>query len=137
MTFEEIRASSERCFGCGQDNEVGLKLQFYEVEKGVVRAKTILSTFYQGYSGIAHGGIICTLLDEAMAYAALYASQSGRVSTARMETRFSKPVPIGKEIHIRGWVAGRRRNILETEGDIQSPDGNILASATGKYVWRK
>ncbi|HWP49540.1 MAG TPA: PaaI family thioesterase [Candidatus Limnocylindrales bacterium] len=135
MTFEEIRASADRCFGCGQDNQVGLKLQFHEVEKGVVRAKTILSTPYQGYNGIAHGGIICTLLDEAMAYAALYASRPGRVSTARMETRFSKPVPIGKEIYIMGWVAGRKRNILETEGKIQSPDGDILASATGKYVW--
>jgi len=134
MTFEEIRAIANRCFGCGQANEAGLKLAIRESERGTVSAKTILSAQYQGYNGIAHGGIVCTLLDEIMAYAVLYAREPGKVSTARMEVRFSKPVPIGKEIIVSGRVLAEKRNIFETEAEICSIEGDILASATGKYM---
>jgi uncharacterized protein (TIGR00369 family) len=137
MTFEEIRASADKCFGCGPGNEIGLKLKFHEVEKGVVQTKTILLPPYQGYASIVHGGIVSTLLDEAMAYAALYSSDPGHVATAWMEVRFSKPVPIGKELTLIGRITQKKRNILETEGEIRSIDGDVLASSAGKYVWKK
>lgn len=136
MTFEEIQAIAENCFGCGQANEIGLKLRFHKAGEGIVQAKTVLSTQYQGYTGIVHGGIVCTLLDEVMAYVVLYFNEPGKVSTARMEVRFSKPVPVEKEITLIGRLVTRRRNIFEAEAEIKSTDGVTLASATGKYVRR-
>ena len=137
MTFEEIRVSADRCFGCGQGNEVGLKLKFQEIEKGVVQTKIVLSAAYQGYNRVVHGGIVCTLLDEAMAYAALYSSDPGHVATAWMEVRFLKPVPVGKELTLVGRITQKKRNILETEAEIRSPSEEVLASSVGKYFWEK
>ena len=59
-----------RCFACGPDNAIGLRLHFERVDDGAVRARTSLRPEFQGWQDIAHGGIALALLDEAMAHAA-------------------------------------------------------------------
>ena len=56
------------CFACGKDNPVGLKLKIVK-DGDEARGEFIVSEFYQGWRGYVHGGIIFTILDEAMAYA--------------------------------------------------------------------
>ena len=55
-----------KCFACGPNNPIGLKLDFQFSGDSYV-AKFTPSAQYQGYDGITHGGIVSTLLDEAMA----------------------------------------------------------------------
>ena len=59
------------CFGCGQNNPIGLKLTF-KWDGKTAKAEFTPNEFYQSWSGIVHGGIIICLLDEAMGYAALF-----------------------------------------------------------------
>ena len=53
------------CFACGQNNPIGLKLKFVEIAGRYV-AKCVMDKNYQSFNGVLHGGIITTLLDEAM-----------------------------------------------------------------------
>ena len=103
-----------RCFACGPENEIGLRLHFERIDdggEGAVRARTVLRPDFQGWQGIAHGGIALALLDEAMAHAAGAAGQRG--VTATMSARFRKPVPLGEPIDVEGRVRWMRRNVLD------------------------
>jgi uncharacterized protein (TIGR00369 family) len=121
------------CFACGPANPIGMHLHFDRDQDGTVaRAHVTLAEHYQGWRGIAHGGIVMALLDEAMAHAAGYAGYRG--VTANVEVRFRKPVPLGKPIEARGWVSWRRRNVLGVEAQIVEPGGGVLAHAKGSFV---
>jgi acyl-coenzyme A thioesterase PaaI-like protein len=101
---------------------------------GVV-ARVQLASDYQGWRGIAHGGIVMALLDEAMAHAAGFAGHRGL--TATVSVRFRKPVPLEAPIEVRGRVTWQRRNVLGVEGRVFDGNGDLLARAEGSFVSRK
>jgi acyl-coenzyme A thioesterase PaaI-like protein len=123
------------CFACGPSNPIGMHLHFDRNadEEGVL-ARIELAPLYQGWRGIAHGGIVMALLDEAMAYAAGFAGHRG--VTASVSARFRKPVPLEQPIEIRGRVTWQRRNVLGVEATILDRAGNVLARAEGSFVSR-
>jgi uncharacterized protein (TIGR00369 family) len=123
------------CFACGPTNPIGLHVHFDRAEDAEgVRARLHLAPLYQGWRGIAHGGIVMALLDEAMAHAAGFAGHRG--VTASVNVRFRKPVPLERPIAVRGRVAWQRRNVLGVEASIFDADGNLLAHADGHFVSR-
>ena len=64
----KIRETINLCFACGPANPDGLKLKFsYSPDRHFVKSILHLDKRFQGATGFAHGGIIATLLDEAMA----------------------------------------------------------------------
>jgi len=121
-----------RCFACGPDNEIGLRLRFERLGTDGVRARTTLRPEFQGWQGIAHGGVALSLLDEAMAHAAGAAGYRG--VTASMNARFRKPVPLGVTLGIEGRVKWMRRNVLELEARVTDPEGAVLVEAEGRFV---
>src|SRR5438093_2817572 len=86
------------CFGCGRHNPIGLHLLF-EREGDWVAATYMPRREDTGFPGIMHGGLSALLLDEAMGWA-MYVDHIFAV-TARMETRYRKPVPIDVPLHAR------------------------------------
>ena len=120
------------CFACGTLNAHGLGLVLH-VEQGHSWTELSLDRAFEGWEGIAHGGIICTILDEVMAWALVGTDNWG--VTARMNVNFHRPVPVGRHIRAEGSVATMRRKIVETTArlvDVES--GEVLATATGTYV---
>ena len=88
---------------------------------------------FEGWEGIAHGGIVCTILDEVMAWALVDHDIWG--VTARMSVEFKRPVPIGRPIRGEGRVTSVRRRLVEAEGVIlDAADGTVLARATATFV---
>jgi acyl-coenzyme A thioesterase PaaI-like protein len=88
---------------------------------------------FEGWEGVAHGGIVSTILDEVMAWALVAEDDWG--VTARIAVAFRKPVPIGLAIRADGWVTRSRRRIVETAGRIVDIESGVeLATATGTYV---
>ena len=88
---------------------------------------------FEGWEGIAHGGIICTILDEVMAWALVGADNWG--VTAKMEVDFRRPVSIGRPLRAEGSIARSRRRLMETSASLLAADtGEVLASATGLYM---
>jgi acyl-coenzyme A thioesterase PaaI-like protein len=122
-----------RCFACGPQNEIGLKLKFAPAEDGV-RSAIVVPQPFQGWRGIVHGGIVMTLLDEGMAHAAAAAGSRG--VTAELTARFRAPVPIGEPLFVTGRVAWRRGRVFGLEAAVLAADGTLLAEGTGKFLER-
>ena len=118
------------CFACGQQNEGGLRLQ-PEAGQGRAVVRWTPPPHYQGYAGVLHGGIISTILDEAMAHAAI--SLVGRAATAELSLQFLKPVMIGRVLEIRAEVRERRRRILIVGAELIQ-DGELRARGEGKFL---
>jgi uncharacterized protein (TIGR00369 family) len=119
------------CFACGSLNEHGLRL---DLHLGQRRAWTelTLDPRFEGWAGVAHGGIVATLLDEVMAWS-LVAEDNWGV-TARMSIDYRRPVPIGHRIRAEGWIVRARRRLVETSARLAGGDGALLATADAVYV---
>lgn len=124
-------SSDHNCFGCGPANDCGLKLSFQQDGAGVT-ALYIPRSQDEGFFGIVHGGIVTTMLDEAMAWA----TYAGGVwaMTARLEVRFRKPVIVGSGLTVHGRIAQVRGKVVETAGEVRDSDGVILAEATATFI---
>lgn len=120
------------CFACGTLNEHGLRLVIH-VEPDRSWTELTLGRQFEGWEDIAHGGIVCTILDEVMAWSLVGADNWG--VTARMSVDFRRPIPIGRDLRAEGRVTRSRRRIVETSGRIvDRATGEILATAAGLYL---
>jgi len=127
-----IEVAPHNCFACGALNEHGLHLDLH-VDGDRCWTETALAERFQGWDGIAHGGIVATLLDEAMAWS-LAATDNWGV-TARLTIAFRKPIPIGTRIRAEGWITDRRRRVIDTAARIVDvATGDLLASGEATYV---
>jgi acyl-coenzyme A thioesterase PaaI-like protein len=92
-----------------------------------------LADRFQGWDGIAHGGIVCTILDEVMAWSLAATDNWGM--TARMTVAFKRPVPLGVPVRAEGWMTRQRRRLVDTTARLVDPgSGELLATAEGVYV---
>ena len=127
-----FRFEPHRCFACGELNEHGLRLELHADETGC-RTDVTLDARFQGWEGVAHGGILCTILDEVMAWAVIGRDVWG--VTARMTVHFRRPVPLGRALRAEGTVIEATRRLFRTEGRILDAEtGEVLASSEGTYV---
>lgn len=129
--FQSIRFD-HACFGCGDDNPIGLHLRFSTTNDGV-RAAFTPEPAHQGFDGIVHGGIISTVLDEAMAWATT--SAGVWTVTAEMSVRFKHPLSVGESTTVIAEVTENRGRIVATTGELtRDRDGAVVASATATFV---
>jgi acyl-coenzyme A thioesterase PaaI-like protein len=125
------------CFACGEKNFSGLQMRFEpDEEAGTARASAYLDERFQGWQGVAHGGIVATLIDDAMAYAGVEAFGAPGV-IGRLNVRFRKPVPLGAVAVVRAWVTRRRRNVLKLEAQVLNTGGLLLVTAEGMFVGKE
>lgn len=125
-------SDNKRCFGCGELNPIGLNMSFaYNPDKGTSTAKLTLSADFQGWEGVAHGGIVTTVLDEALAHAAF--SRNIPCVTGEITVRFKKPVPLEKELHIYGEIQEIKEPLIYIKARIEC-GGVTLAEAKGKMA---
>jgi uncharacterized protein (TIGR00369 family) len=127
------RPRKNHCFACGKDNADGMHLKFFldhDAKHAICNFK--LSRKYTGPPGHAHGGIIATILDEAMGKVNRF--RNVLALTSAMEVRYLKPVPLGKALSVVGYeqsVEGRKHvNVAE----IRNEDGQVLARSTGTFI---
>ncbi|MFH1034478.1 MAG: PaaI family thioesterase [Pseudomonadota bacterium] len=128
---QQALADDGLCFACGERNPGGLGMRV-RLADNQAHCLLTLAPRFQGWSGIAHGGIVCTVLDEIMAYAVIHFIGQG--VTTGMESTFRQPVPLGQPITARGWIVQRRGRLAETAGEIRLADGDALL-AQGKARW--
>ena len=119
------------CFVCGDKNEIGLRARFFwDGDKAV--CDIAAQELYAGYKDIFHGGILSALLDEIMVKALL--AQGIPSVTAEMTVRFRLPVFCGDRLHLEGRSTGHKGTVFFTEGAAVNQKGEVVATATGKYV---
>ena len=127
--------NSKNCFVCGVENQNGLRLAFYDTAPGRVEARWTAYSHFQGFPGIAHGGIIAAVLDEAATRTVFGADGSSRlVVTASLEIRYRKPVPLETELIVVGMLQEDKGEIILTSSHIEDKQGNIYATAHAVLV---
>ena len=121
------------CFVCGTDNPDSMRLRFtQDKNRGIVISRLRLHKRYAGPPGYCHGGIIATILDEAMAK--LNQFHGVIAVTGHMAVDYLRPVPLEKPLVVEACetnVKGRRRF---REGEILNKSGEVLARATGVFI---
>ena len=127
-----LEIAPHHCFACGELNRDGLQLRMHLSGNGAW-TETTLDDRFEGWAGIAHGGILATIADEAMAWSLFTEDQLGL--TARLAIDFRRPAPIGRLVRAEGRITDRRRLRFETAAQIEdATTGEVLAQATGTYV---
>ena len=88
-------ALQNMCFACGKDNADGMQLEFYfDVEAHKAVCQFTLGARYQGPPGHSHGGIIATILDEAMGK--VNKLRNVLALTKSMNVEYKGPVPLNR-----------------------------------------
>ena len=124
---------TNKCFGCGGDNDGGMKLTFeQDNEKRRIVGRFVLGERYQGGGGMAHGGIIATLLDEVMGKVCRF--REARAVTAELNVEYLKPVSVTEEIVVEGWETEQKGRNLFHSGEIRNSAGVVLARGKGRFV---
>lgn len=122
------------CFACGMNNLDGLRIA-WKVEGQTMTGEFMPQPKFQGWQGVVHGGILATLLDEAMTR--LAAIVYGGAVTAEMTVRYVAPARIGEKLHIRGEIVSGSSRLAELKAEITDASGVVIARSTGKVIIRK
>jgi acyl-coenzyme A thioesterase PaaI-like protein len=130
----QIPSHFGHCFGCGQLHPTGLHLVARAGTALDLTAEFTVTENHQGAPGLAHGGLLSLAFDEALGKL-MWLIRSPAV-TARLETDFMKPVPIGTTLHITAHITGqvRRKVYTEAVGRLNGPDGEIAVRAAALFV---
>ncbi len=99
-----LNSEKHNCFGCSTKNSSGLQMKFYtNKEVDLVVSWYSVSDQFCGWSNLVHGGIISTLLDEAMGWGAIVIMQKLLLSKT-IEVEFISPILTNTEIRVEGSV---------------------------------
>lgn len=121
------------CFVCGKDNPIGLNLIFKIDRKSrTIKTEFIPTKPYQGYKDIVHGGIISTILDEAMVKLAIGLGMNA--VTATMDIKFRKPLFVGEKIIVTANIQSEAKRLIEASAKAIKDDGTIIAEGEGKLM---
>jgi uncharacterized protein (TIGR00369 family) len=124
--------AQNRCFGCGQANVTGLRLEFLLAEDGTVVCLPTIPDSFEGPAGYLHGGIIATLLDEAMSKSVR--ARGLTAMTRQMEVEYLRPVHSGAPIRLEGRLVRSEGRKHWSEARILNPRGHVLAEGKGLFV---
>ena len=128
-----LRARTQNgCVVCGQDNPYGLRIQYVLGCDGAVTAEWRPTENWEGFEGIVHGGIISTVLDEAMSKAVV--AMNYEALTGELRVRFRHHVAAGENLRIRGWVVEKVKRLVKAEATLTAADGSERAHAWARFL---
>lgn len=120
------------CFGCCPDNASGLRMQF-EVEGEEVVSRWNPDSRFQGFTGVLHGGVQATLMDELASWYVFVKMGTAGV-TARMEVTYHKPVLINKgPLILRARLAEEKRRLAVIKVTLADHDGILCSEGLMEY----
>jgi len=120
------------CFVCGNTNPHSIGIIWQKNPNGRIESSFVFNIHQQGPPGFVHGGASAAVMDEAMGTAVW---QGGyRAATVHLELDYRKPIPIGEEIRIEGWLFSEEIDSVTARGIIYLSDGIIAVEARAKYV---
>ncbi len=126
--------NDERCFVCGMKNPLGLQVKPEILRNGEqVRIECTPSSHLQGWADVLHGGILSTLLDEAITYVGI-ATFGKPAVTAQLDVRFRNPSPTGVKLTVLAERIKVSRRLVLANASITLLDGTVVATANGKVM---
>jgi len=124
-----LNRETKNCYVCGPENLHGLHITYFADGERGTRAEYVARAEHCGWPGLLHGGITFALMDEALAYALYMQGLYG--VTAKVETRFRQPIPVGTRLIIRAWTLEQRRRLVDARAEIRLESGehSLVAEA--------
>ena len=120
------------CFGCGNQNPIGLHLDF-EVFEGRAEARFTGQRMHQGYDETIHGGVVTALLDETMGWAIFHSGVWA--VTGKIAVTFRGPVRVGQPLRVSGEIVRDRGRAIEARGALRhETTGEVLAEAEALFL---
>ena len=113
-----------RCYGCGVAQPAGLQMKFTVGDDVQVISEFVVTEHHEGAPGLAHGGLLAAALDETQATLLWLLRMPG--VTARLETDFLAPVPVGSIVRIEANCLGLadRKIFTRAEGLLVAQHGD-------------
>ena len=134
-TVTAKQPNSKMCLVCGLKNPFGLHTSFFELDNNELLAVFKPKEEHQSYPGRLHGGIISTILDEAIGRAIMIHSEGDIWGvTVDLQIRFKKPVPLDEELRILARITKDSSRFFEGTGELLLQDGTVAAKGHGKYL---
>lgn len=96
------------------------------LEDDVCRGTFTPRTEHCGWTGVTHGGLLFTALDEVMANWLWL--QDLRGFTARAEVRYRQQVPVGTELALEARLVERRRRLIRLQGRAWRAEDRVLVA---------
>ena len=128
------RSNQNACFGCGEANPDGMRLKFRAVADaapGTVEGRLRIPKRFTGAPRMLHGGIVATILDEAMSK--VNAHLGVTAVTTRLDVSYRRPVPPTVPITVRGRRSAKRGRHVYNVAEILDQDGQLLATGRGRF----
>src|SRR6266851_5557132 len=121
------------CFACGKDNADGMRLKFvFDRDRKHFVCRFRLGKRYTGPPGYCHGGIIATILDDAMSK--LCKLHKGVAVTSKMTVEYIKPVPLYQPLRVESHELSKRGRRLIHAAEILDQKRTVLARGRGTFV---
>jgi acyl-coenzyme A thioesterase PaaI-like protein len=119
------------CWVCSSTNLSGLRLRFQASADGGVLAEFVCYGRHEGYRGIAHGGVIASILDGAMTNC-LFASGITAL-TADLHVRYRYPLRCSTPAVVRARIEQDASPLFVVAAEIVQ-DKQVKAKAVGKFL---
>jgi acyl-coenzyme A thioesterase PaaI-like protein len=122
------------CLVCGRSNPHGLKLRLHVApESGLVSTEFIPKPEHVGFDGIEHGGLLATVLDEAMVWASSWRVKRFCIA-GEVTVRYRQPLTPGEAVRVEASVEFNRPKLVEAVCKVFDFAGKLIATGSGKYV---
>lgn len=130
--MSETRGDATRCFVCGPANPIGLRLRF-AVDGAHCRGEFTSGPDHAGFDGVTHGGIVFSVLDDAMAN--WFFLQGARGYTAKAEIRYRAPMPVGATALIECELKQRKGRLVQLDAVARDrASGAVFAESSASFM---
>jgi uncharacterized protein (TIGR00369 family) len=128
-----VRLQKNFCFACGKNNPEGMRLRFnYDEERDRFVCRFRLGKRYTGPPGHAHGGIIATVLDEAMGKVNKLRHVIALTSTITVD--YLKPVPLNQPLRVESREVRVQGRYHTNAAEILNQEDEVLARSKGLFI---
>jgi acyl-coenzyme A thioesterase PaaI-like protein len=140
LSLQETFAPHGRCFGCGPQNERGLRIASFVSEDG----NSVVCTWspephHEAFGNVVNGGILGAILDCHMNWTAIHhlMKTNGLTAapccvTAVFKVELKRPTPRAP-LHLSAHILTSATDRANVEATVTS-DGRITAVGTGTFV---
>ncbi|MFI9505739.1 PaaI family thioesterase [Nocardia sp. NPDC052566] len=126
-----LPAHVDSCFGCGHRNPAAVGMAL-ELRGDRIIGRFTLDERHQGAPGVAHGGVVAAVLDEASG--TVPTTMCVPAVTAKLEVNYARPAPLHRPMIVSAVLArreGERKLHITARLEL---DGALVADARALFI---